>query len=70
LEPVPEGVPLQVYTYITKTSVVPYELVQSSIMEHMFMSMEWFGLRIYQKPSSSDVSEISSDFVKYNLSDD
>lgn len=56
LEPTSEGIPLQVYTYILKTSVMPYELVQSSVVEHILLSMEWFGLRLYQKPSGVDLA--------------
>lgn len=58
LEPTSEGLPLQVYTYILKTSVMPYELVQSSVVEHILLSMEWFGLRLYQKPSGVDVTHL------------
>lgn len=62
MEPVVEGIPLQIYTYILKTSIAPYELVQSRIMEHVMLSMEWFGLRLYQQPSSYDISRLNFEF--------
>ncbi len=56
MEPTPEGIPLQVYTYIIKRSIMPYELVQSSIMEHIFLVMDWFHLNLFQKPSGEDIT--------------
>ncbi|MBQ9137979.1 MAG: mechanosensitive ion channel [Alistipes sp.] len=43
------GVPLQVYTFIRKSGIMSYEEVQSSVMEHMLMTLSWFGLKLYQK---------------------
>lgn len=58
LEPTSEGIPLQIYAYIRKTSIMPYELVQSSIVEHILLSINWFGLRLYQKPSGKDIANL------------
>ncbi len=55
LEPTAEGIPLQLYTYIVKTGTAPFELAQSHITEHVILSMEWFGLRLYQQPSGEDI---------------
>lgn len=60
LEPIPEGIPIQIYAYIRKYNLYQFELVQSEITEHAILAMEWFGLRLYQKPTSNDFS----DFVK------
>ena len=54
-QPTSEGVPIQVYTYILKTDTMSFEQVQSSVAEHILLSMEWFGLRLYQKPSGEDI---------------
>lgn len=50
------GMPLQVYAFITETTLVAYERQQSLIVEHIMESLEWFGLRLYQSPSAFDVS--------------
>ena len=55
LQPTSEGLPMQVYTYILKTDKMSFEQVQSSVSEHILMSMEWFGLRLYQKPTGEDI---------------
>lgn len=50
------GMPLQVYTFITDSSLAAFEWQQSQIIEHIIKSMDWFGLRLYQRPSAFDVS--------------
>lgn len=56
LEPKDEGLPLQVYAFITDSTLAAFELQQSQIIEHIVGALEWFGLRLYQSPSSYDVS--------------
>ena len=48
------GMALQVYAYITDTETAAFEWQQSQLIEHILASMEWFGLRLYQKPSAFD----------------
>ena len=55
-EQVNSGMPLQVYAYITESSVAPFERKQSLITEHIIESMKWFNLRLYQSPSAYDAS--------------
>lgn len=50
------GLPLQVYAFILDTSVTAFEWQQSQIIEHIVESLDWFGLRLYQKPSSYDLN--------------
>ncbi len=69
LEQTSEGLPLQLYTYLLPTSVAPYELVQSRIMEHVILSMEWFGLTLYQRPSGEDVCRIMTTNAPSKTSD-
>ena len=49
------GLPLQVYAFILDTSVTAFEWQQSLIIEHIVESLDWFGLRLYQNPSSYDI---------------
>ena len=50
------GMPLQVYAYILDGSFAAFEWQQSMIVEHIMVSMEWFGLRMYQSPSSYEAA--------------
>ncbi|MCR5325139.1 MAG: mechanosensitive ion channel family protein [Bacteroidales bacterium] len=48
------GMPLEVYAFITKTGMVSFEYHQSLIIEHFIESLDWFGLKLYQEPSTFD----------------
>lgn len=56
LEHVPEGMPLQVYAYITDSDLAAFEWRQSQIMEHIIEALAWFNLQLYQSPSAYDAS--------------
>ena len=56
LEQEKEGMPLQIYTFITDSTFAAFEWQQSRIIEHIIKSSEWFGMRLYQSPSAYDVS--------------
>lgn len=60
LEPTEEGIPMQVYAFINEPKLIDYEKVQSSITEHILLSMSWFGLSLYQRPSGEDVANIAN----------
>ena len=50
------GMPLQVFVYLLKTGFSSFEWQQSRITEHIMESLGWFGLRLYQSPSSYDLN--------------
>ena len=52
------GMSLQVYTFITEGGFSAFEWEQSKITEHIVESIDWFGLRLYQGPSSHDVNNL------------
>ena len=56
LEQKEAGMPLQVYAFIMQGSMPAFEWQQSKIIEHILESLDWFGLRLFQTPSSFDVS--------------
>ena len=56
LEQKEAGLPLQVYAFIMEGSMSAFEWQQSKIVEHVVESLDWFGLRLYQSPSSYEVS--------------
>lgn len=49
------GMVLQVHTYLVDANLEAFEWQQSRITEHIVASLEAFGLRLYQIPSSHDV---------------
>lgn len=59
-EPLPEGMPLQIYVFLLKSSKEDFERIQSEITEFVIMSMEWFGLRLYQRPSDYQIARLST----------
>lgn len=59
LEQKETGLPLQIYGFIMEGGVLAYEWQQSQIIEHIVEALDWFGLRLYQRPSSHDVSNLT-----------
>lgn len=59
LEQKETGLPLQIYGFIMEGGVLAYEWQQSQIIEHIVEALDWFGLQIYQRPSSHDVSNLT-----------
>lgn len=51
-----QGMPLEVYAFITETSLAAYQYHQSHIVEHFIEALDWFGLRLYQAPSAFDTN--------------
>lgn len=64
LEQLPEGMPLQVYAFITDSSLAAYEWQQSQIIEHIIEALAWFDLQLYQRPSAYDVGNGSVAIVE------
>ena len=60
LEPTSEGLPLQLYFFTRPKDWPTHERIASEVMEHVIASLPEFGLRAYQKPSGSDLSELRS----------
>ena len=56
LEQVPEGMPLQVYVFITDSNLAAFEWQQSNIIEHLIEALAWFNLQLYQRTSGYDVT--------------
>jgi miniconductance mechanosensitive channel len=49
------GMPLQIYAFIIDSSLAAFEWQQSKIIEHIMTSLDWFALRLYQRPSGYDM---------------
>lgn len=50
------GMPLQVYAFITDSSLASFEWQQSQIIEHIIESAGWFNMQLFQEASAFDVS--------------
>ena len=51
------GLPLQVYIFLLATAFSAYDWQQSTITEQIVDMLGWFGLRLYQSPSSRDLNQ-------------
>lgn len=59
LQPLPEGLPVELYFFTTHKDWVSYERLQAKVFEHLFAVIGTFGLRVYQKPSSMDLERMN-----------
>lgn len=67
MEPTAEGIPLQIYVFLLKSQKEYFEKYQSEITEFIIMSMEWFGLRLYQRPSDYQISQLRPNAARYGV---
>lgn len=58
LEPTSEGLPVQMYFFTRPKDWPSHEHIAADVMEHVIASLPDFGLKAYQKPSGSDISEL------------
>lgn len=59
MQPTAEGLPLEIYCF-TNTTVWPeYEQIQGEIFDHILAVIPEFGLRIFQRPSGNDLTNIA-----------
>ena len=58
LQPTPQGVPLEIYTFSNDKRFENYEYIMADIFDHVFASIRFFDLEIYEMPSGK------SDFVE------
>ncbi len=59
LKPSAEGLPIEIYCFTSSVLWVDYENTQSAIFEYIYAIANVFSLRIYQRPSGSDLSFLS-----------
>ena len=68
LEQTDEGLPLQLFVYLTDTAFDAFEWQQSLIIEHVVKAVGWFDIRLYQRPSGYDASN-SNVYLTQNSAD-
>ena len=59
LQPISEGLPLEIYAFTNTTAWASYEAIQSDIFDHLIAIIPEFGLRIYQAPSGHDFQNLN-----------
>ena len=59
LEPTEGGIPLEIWAYSATTNWIAYESIQSDIFDHLYSVLHKFNLRVYQKPSGTDIASIA-----------
>lgn len=57
LAPTPNGLPIDLYFFVSPNEWKAYEHIQADIMDHILATVPRFGLRIYQSPSGLDIRE-------------
>ena len=53
-----QGIPLQLWCYTATTKWTAYEAIQSAVFEHIMAVAPAFGLRLFNEPSGTDVTQI------------
>ena len=54
LQPTPQGVPLEIYTFSNDKRFENYEYIMADIFDHVFASIRYFDLEIYEMPSEKN----------------
>ncbi len=55
LAPTENGVPLEIYAFSSEKQWLIYERVMADIFDHIFASVPYFNLEVFENPSSKDV---------------
>lgn len=58
LAPSESGLPLEIYAFSSEKNWSKYEGIQADIFDHLFAVANEFDLRVFQKPSGADFSQI------------
>ncbi|MGE4321853.1 MAG: mechanosensitive ion channel family protein [Sphingobium sp.] len=59
LAPSEHGLPLEIYAFARTTAWDDYEGIQADIFDHLLAILPEFGLRLFQRPSGSDLSALA-----------
>lgn len=51
LQPTPQGIPLEIYTFSNDKRFENYEYIMADIFDHIFAAIPYFDLEIYEMPS-------------------
>ena len=60
LAPTDKGIPVEVYTFSSDKNWVNYEQILSDIFDHLIASVPYFGLEVFEMPTSNDLRSIAA----------
>lgn len=55
MPPTESGMPVELYCFSKINSWVPFEIVQSQVLDYAYAVVSQFGLKLFQSPSGSDI---------------
>ena len=55
LQPGSDGIPVEIYLFTSNTDWKDYEHTQADILDEIIASVHLFSLRLYQRPSGTDL---------------
>jgi miniconductance mechanosensitive channel len=56
LAPGPNGLPIEIYGFVSETAWASYEGIQADIFDHVLAALPEFGLRVFQNPTGFDLA--------------
>jgi len=59
LAPTDSGLPIEIYAFSTDKNWANYETIQADIFDHLFAVIHEFDLRVFQKPSGTDLQALT-----------
>ena len=64
LDPTDCGIPMEIIAFAAATAGVEFEPIQADVFDHLYAVIGAFGLRVFQRPSGSDVRGSSNSNAK------
>jgi miniconductance mechanosensitive channel len=61
LAPTDSGLPIEIYCFSSEKNWVKYETIQSDIFDHLLAVAKEFDLKVFQKPSGSDIQSLKNE---------
>lgn len=61
LQPTSNGLPIEIYAFVTVTEFISFENIQSDIFDHILAIIPQFGLRVFQSPTGEDMRKSGGD---------
>ena len=66
LAPTESGLPIEIYAFSSEKDWTIYEAIQADIFDHLFAVAKEFDLRVFQKPTGSDLQTIVNNKSRVN----
>ena len=61
MPPADSGLPVEIYCFSMINSWLPFERVQSEVLEYAYAVVEQFGLKLFQNPTGSDIEALKKE---------